>query len=241
MHSKRNQNKHRMLLAVFILLLLTGCSSKTSAVNTIRERGVIKIGVRKNSVYTEEPNGLSSVEQELIEQICGKLEIEPEYSFYSMNELEKCLDAGEIDAAVGMLSKEDWSGNKAAEVSETYDQKFLYVVTGRGDYSSSIKALSDRNAGVFDQISEGAKQQLYQADHVTLVMYSSAGEAAEDLKTNVISAFICYQEQAETLVSDVQLQVQDLRGISQEEYGVVTKAGQSDLMAVINEVIQESE
>lgn len=241
MNGKRGQNRYLMLLIGLTLAVLTGCSSKTATVNDVKESGIIKVGVCKNSIYTEESNYLSETEQALIEKICKELESEPEYYVFGAEELEEKLASDEIDAAIGTLSGEYWYGNKKLGISEVYERKFLFVVTVRGDYSSTIKALSDRNAGVLSQVSEGSKQQMYQADHVTLVMYDSAEDAAEDLKTNVISAFLCYQEQAEMLALDEAFQIQDLRGVTQEEYCVLTRAGREDLLAVINEAIRESE
>lgn len=241
MYNKRRRKKYLIFLVGCVLLLLTGCSSKSAKIEALKESGVIKIGVHKNSAYTRESNYLSSIEQDLIKQICTKLEIDAEFYFYDMHELEEFLTDGEVDVAIGNLVIEDWYRNKSVVLSEPYDNCFLYLVTRRGDYSSNIKALSERNAGVLEQVSEGSKQQLYQADNVTLVMYSSSEKAADDLKSNVISAFVCYQEQAEIFASDEQFQVQDLRGVSQEEFTILTKVGREDLLAVINEVIQELE
>ncbi len=231
--------KYGILLLGIGCFLLSGCGKQTRTIADVQKNGTLKVGVGVNTEYSEKQRYLSPEEQKLVDSLCEKLSVAAEYTFCQPRELELALAGGDADLAIGGLRKSEWKERQDIWCSEVYEQNFLFSVTRRGDYISSVKALSGQNVGVSEQIGEIELQQLYLADDITLVPYKTADKAEQDLKTNVISAYVCFQKQAEGLAEDSGLQIQDLTNTTPEARVILVKAGSDELAAQINSLIQE--
>lgn len=236
---KKTWKRYGILLFGTACVFLSGCAKPERTVTDIHKSGVIRVGVGVNTEYPEKQRYLSAAEQELTDRLCEADSVTAEYVFYQPVALEGALADGKADIGMGALKKSEWKDRKGIRCSDEYEQKFLFSVTPRGDYKSSVKALANQNIGVSAQIGEVEKQQIYQADGITLVSYDTVNNAARDLKINVISSYICFQNQAEELEKDRDLQIQDLAATMPETRVVLVKAENKELLSQVNGLIQE--
>lgn len=231
--------KYIPLLLCISCLFLSGCGKSERSIADVQKSGAVKVGVAVNEEYPEKQRYLSAEEQNLIDRFCQAVSVTAEYAFYQPQELEKVLADGKADLAIGALTKSEWKDREEIWNSEVYEQKFLFTITRRGDYLSSVKSLSGKNVGVSERIGEMEMQQFYVADDITLVPYGTLEHAQQDLKKNVISAYICFQDQAEESAEDKELQIQDLANTTPEARVVLVKAGNDEILTQINSLIQE--
>ena len=215
--------------ALSLGLLGTGCGKKTeSDVERIQKAGVFRVaivdtGSRYTSVDEGKPTGL---EPELAEYISQALGTEVQFQVYKKKEALEAVSSGEADVAMGCING---SGSLAGEyrLSLSYGKGYFYGVTRAGDYALTIGALENSSVGVDRELDEETRTMLYEAEGIRISDFDSAREGGEAVKDGRIRAYICYEDQAGELLSDPELQVQNVSNLEPEEF-VVAAAGSSD-------------
>lgn len=242
MNGKGITGRLKILLAAGVLLLGTGgCSGKkTDEVERIKNAGQLRVAiVDTSSQYTYLENGAPrGIEPELSEYIAQALGVEARYQVLDRAGALEAVNAGEADMALGSISR---SGSLSAEylTSTPYAKGFFYAVTNRGDYVSSVGALKASVVGVNRNLDEGTRSQLYGAEEVSVVDYSSVQNAAQDLKSGAIRAYICYENQAKQLLEDPDLQVQNIVNLEPEEFVIAAPKADQALISGIDTLIRQ--
>jgi len=240
-NKKKRLGKTVLLFMLAVLLILSGCSKKAKdVVKTIQGAGVLKVAVvntdsRYTALVNNEPAGM---EPELAEYIAGALGVEAQFQVKSRQEALAALSSGEADIALGCINA---SGSLTTDylASTPYGKGFFYAVTRRGDFALTTGSFAGAKLGVTGSLDDETKSSLYEAEGVTVESYASLDEAARDIKAGVIRAYICYEDQAKSLLGDEELQVQNVSNLDPEEFVVVAPKSSQTLVGGINTLIRQ--
>lgn len=222
-------------------ILAAGCAKKSSgAVERIQALGNLQVAiVDTQSRYTrlegETPVG---TEPELVQGIAEALGVTVQYQVCGKSEALAAVAAGEADIALGCINH---SGSLSGEylLSTEYGKGYFYAVTRAGDYVLTVGTLENASVGVDRELDEETRTKLYQAEGIRITDYGSAAEGKDAVKNGTIRAYICYEEQAKTMMEDESLQVQNLSNLEPEEFVIVARKTDTTLISGINTLIRQ--
>lgn len=238
-----------MILAAFAL---TGCSSeKGKSPDDIKKAG-------KLIVYTEAGfapyefiynNEIVGVDVEIMKEVAKKLGVKVEVSDVDFNTICASVKSGKADVgAAGITINDD--RKLSVDFSMPYSTTEQYIIVAESnDTIKTLEDLSGKKIGVQEgTTSDSAVNKLISDKVVTdtvVTGYKSPAIAAASVP-NKIDAVVTDKLTAELIVKNNSglktFKLVDKSGnpIAEiEEYGIAVAKGNSELLAVINEVIQE--
>lgn len=238
-----------MILAAFAL---TGCSSeKGKSPDDIKKAG-------KLIVYTEAGfapyefiynNEIVGVDVEIMKEVAKKLGVKVEVSDVDFNTICASVKSGKADVgAAGITINDD--RKLSVDFSMPYSTTEQYIIVAENnDTIKTLEDLSGKKIGVQEgTTSDSAVNKLISDKVVTdtvVTGYKSPAIAAASVP-NKIDAVVTDKLTAELIVKNNSglktFKLVDKSGnpIAEiEEYGIAVAKGNSELLAVINEVIQE--
>lgn len=238
-----------MILAAFAL---TGCSSgKGKSPDDIKKAG-------KLVVYTEAGfapyefiynNEIVGVDVEIMKEVAKKLGVKVEVSDVDFNTICASVKSGKADVgAAGITINDD--RKLSVDFSMPYSTTEQYIIVAENnDTIKTLEDLSGKKIGVQEgTTSDSAVNKLISDKVVTdtvVTGYKSPAIAAASVP-NKIDAVVTDKLTAELIVKNNSglktFKLVDKSGnpIAEiEEYGIAVAKGNSELLAVINEVIQE--
>ncbi len=238
-----------MILAAFAL---TGCSSgKGKSPDDIKKAG-------KLIVYTEAGfapyefiynNEIVGVDVEIMKEVAKKLGVKVEVSDVDFNTICASVKSGKADVgAAGITINDD--RKLSVDFSMPYSTTEQYIIVAENnDTIKTLEDLSGKKIGVQEgTTSDSAINKLISDKVVTdtvVTGYKSPAIAAASVP-NKIDAVVTDKLTAELIVKNNSglktFKLVDKSGnpIAEiEEYGIAVAKGNSELLAVINEVIQE--
>lgn len=238
-----------MILAAFAL---TGCSSKKGkSPDDIKKAG-------KLVVYTEAGfapyefiynNEIVGVDVEIMKEVAKKLGVKVEVSDVDFNTICASVKSGKADVgAAGITINDD--RKLSVDFSMPYSTTEQYIIVAENnDTIKTLEDLSGKKIGVQEgTTSDSAVNKLISDKVVTdtvVTGYKSPAIAAASVP-NKIDAVVTDKLTAELIVKNNSglktFKLVDKSGnpIAEiEEYGIAVAKGNSELLAVINEVIQE--
>ena len=230
-----------VLLAAGLVLSVSGCSGKTvDKVAAIQQAGVLKVAIVDSGSHYTRLDGSTPVgmEPELIGTISAALGVTTDFQVMGHDEALQAVSAGNADVAIGCLNSSVVLADTHL-MSTPYGKGFFYVVTEKGDYAQSPGAFANSVIGVDSVMDSETRGQLYKAEGVTVNEYGSPEAAAADMKEGRIRAYICYENDAEALLSDEELQVQNLFEVDSEDYVIAAGKDAQNLVNGINVMIQQ--
>jgi ABC-type amino acid transport substrate-binding protein len=124
-------------------------------------------------------------------------------------------------------------------VSQPYGSGRIYAVTPRGVLFPTADSLTNRTVGVTDQLSENALLAVHQIQGVAVNTYPDVNLAEDTLVKGLISAYLCYEDQAFALANVASLQAQNIALGEKESYVIVCPRGAGSFMELVNQVIAE--
>ena len=243
-----------MLAAVMILaaFALTGCSSgKGKSLDDIKKAG-------KLVVYTEAGfapyefiynNEIVGVDVEIMKEVAKKLGVKAEVSDVDFNTICASVKSGKADVGAAGITIND-ERKLSVDFSMPYSTTEQYIIVAENnDTIKTLEDLSGKKIGVQEgTTSDSAVNKLISDKVVTdtvVTGYKSPAIAAASVP-NKIDAVVTDKLTAELIVKNNSglktFKLVDKSGnpIAEiEEYGIAVAKGNSELLAVINEVIQE--
>lgn len=147
----------RVLFPLLLALLLTGCQgeqeTKTLIVGFIPEAAPFS--------YLNEEGFCTGFEIELVEQAASKMDLEPQYTAISWENLHSSIASGQIDLFVGYLSKKDLPDDVL--LSESYlDNSQVFLVRKNESYETALD-FSGKTITIFkDSLADQLLQWEYQ-------------------------------------------------------------------------------
>lgn len=242
MKKKRTAATLGILLSAAVLLLGVGGCGKKSAdrVSAIRQAGEFRVAiVNTESTYTyTSGDSVAGTEPELAKYIGEALGVKTDFLVCTRQEALNAVSEGNADIALGCING---SGSLAGSylLSTPYGKGFFYAVTKKGDFVMTVGGLENSALGAASGLDDATRSQLYEADGISIVDYPSPDQAAAALKDGKIRAYICYEKQADELLADEELQVQNLSNLEPEEFVIAAGPSDQTLIDGINTLIQQ--
>lgn len=233
-----------------ILIIILVCSSllaacgKTSdsAVQRIRNSGVLNVGITQSDSMLlqkgEDGTSYSGTEMELVQYIADAIGVKINFVETDTEQLFNIMTSAQIDIAIGSIPY-DSSMIYNYGVSTSYASGYLYVVTPKGYYADSLGAFADSTVGVSKDISATTSSVINGIDQVEINFYPNVEDASVDLTGGVIKGYFCHEKEAEDLLAMGSFQVQNLMNADKENYVILTRAEDKDLLAGINSLITQ--
>lgn len=239
--------KNTAIIAGCVLLtaLAAGCASKSKRADVleqIQQEQVMKVAVlADNSPYsmfqpgTQEAQGK---EVDLIKKIAEKMGVSAQFVAVDQAGLETALQDGSAQLSIGQIVETDGLKNRVS-TSLAYDSGRIYVVTAKGDFSSTLGAFSNGTIGGASLLSENANILLNGITGVTIVKYADIKTVEADIIQKKILGYFCYETQAEELMKSDDLQAQSVSGIQSENHVIITGKSDVKLLAQIDSILSQ--
>ena len=230
-----------LILAAGLALTVSGCSEKNvDSVKTIQEAGVLKAAiVNSDNGYTRiQGTELIGLEPDLAGAIAAALGADVEYQVMDRNAALQAVTDGTADIALGCI-------NGSASIGQNflcttyYGKGFFYVVTKKGDYAQSLGSLEKSAVGVSKNMDDDHRSQLSMEEGIKVSEYGSTDVVAEDIKNGRIRAYVCGEAEAKELLSDMELQVQNMFDMDPEKYVIVAEKEDQALVSGMNTLIAQ--
>ena len=235
------------ILAVCVLAagILTGCSSGKKGADSlagIQKEQVMKVAVlQDNSPYSqadEAAQEASGREVELARILGEDLGARVQFIPVDKKGLVSSVEDQTAHIAIGRIACTDGIKTRAA-VSIAYDTGRLYVVTARGDFSSTPGAFSSMAVGASSGLSELSGIVIHGIQDVSVQEYGETDTVEADIMGRKIRGYFCYETEAQSLMRNPQLQAQSVTGIEAEQYVVVMNQSDTALKEQIDGILSQ--
>lgn len=232
-----------LLLLLISSSLLAACGkSSDSAVERIRNSGVLNVGITLSDsmLLQKGPDGktYSGTEMDLVQYIADAIgvkvacvEIDPDDAFNVMK-------SGQIDIAIGCIPY-DGSMEYNFGISTPYASGFIYVITPKGYYADSLGSFANTTVGISEDFSATTTSLINTIEDVKINRYSNLKDVSGDLSGGVIKGYFCHEMEANELLDSGDFQVQNLLNTDKEEYVILTRSEDQDLLTGINALIAQ--
>lgn len=219
---------------------LTGCGNKTvDLLKQVQESGVLKVAIVANcEPYAyEDPAGSGNYtgsEVELVRQLAEQIGVSLELLPLDKETLVEDFLAQGAQMAIGRIADSD---SVQYPRSLPYGTGKLYVATPAGVYFPTLSCFADTKLGASTQLSDPFRVLVSGATTSGVEYYKDTTVVVKGLLEGAISGYVCYDEQAKTLMKDPQIQVQSLYETPSESYVIIASAGGNGLIEQANLVI----
>lgn len=229
------------VLAAVLALSVSGCSGKKEdSVKAIQESGVFRVAIvdsgnQYTSLKDSTPVGM---EPDLIETIAEALGTAVEFQVLDRSAALEAVTAGTADVALGCI-------DGASDLIENYlfttpyGKGFYYVVTEKGNYAQTPGSFVNTAIGMNSSFGNDVRMQLTAAEGTAIHEYGDPESASADIKSGQITAYVCDAEEAKTLLSDPELQVQNLFEVEPAEYVIIAEKADTTLVNGMNTMIAQ--
>lgn len=228
---KKITKKRALLLlgTATVLSLTAGCSKKGGdQTSAIKKTGTLKVAIttgRSRLAWVDDSDGsYQGLEAEIAKSIATGFGLEVSFvPVESGRPLTEVLTEGEADMAIGSIT-DDGTLSENFGVTTPYAYGYLCAVTSRGNYVNSIAALTDSQIGISSYVSTESLSLLNSAKPSGRKTYSET-DGRKALENGAIEAYICYEDEAVSMVEteDGVFQAQSLTDTGSEGYVAITK------------------
>ena len=153
-------------------------------------------------------------------------------------ELTTMLAEGRVDLAAGGYTRLDTYSSQYL-VSDNYGYGSLYLVNAKNAYLDNLAAYKDENIGVSNSIPVNNLSEIPGIDGVIQSAYIDMSLMSIDIRADVVDAGICTEREAVQLMSDAELNIQELRSGPQIGLVFLLPGGQAELLGYVNAAISK--
>lgn len=232
--------KKRIAAAMACALLLTACSGGgAGTLSAVQKAGTVRIGILPDAPGYSAPNAEGAyvgAEVSLAKELAAAWGVQLQIFPVEPDMMDDYIVAEQLDLAIGRLANSS-SLQYNVGTSIAYDSGMLYVVSRRGDYRTTKGSLENSNVGVSAGISDSYRVEIGSVAGITMTDVDSAASAADLLKSEQLSAYLCYESDALELLGDSALQIETISNVSPEEYVVIFNKTASDMKAGLDGII----
>lgn len=233
-----------ILLAAAILMLLSGCnSSGPNTLSAVWTAKVLKVAVLSDappySQYDAASDSYAGSDIQFVEFLASKLEAAVEYvACEDKSELLAAVTGGTAHMALGRLLDTECQTDKVS-ISASVQNGYVYVVTPRGKYMSTLGAFEGKTIGASAALSDTVSIQLHGIPSVLVQPYPDITNIEQNLLNKTIEAYVCYENQALALTRSEALQAEVLSNATIERYVIAFPKGDTTMSEYLNETITE--
>lgn len=228
------------------MLLLTGCSSEESGgIQKIKDKGVLKVGVKvdvpKFGNTNTSTNEVEGLEVDIAKAISKKIFGEEKIETQAVNAKTRgpLLDNGEIDCVIATFTITE-ERKQSYNFSDSYFEDGVGLLVKKDAGINSLKDLDGKTIGV-SQSSTSKKALEAAASELGITLKFSEFGSYPELKAALDSGRIqCFSVDAAILngyVDDSTVILNDR--FDPQQYGVATKKSNTELADLVNEVIND--
>ena len=225
---------------VLMASMFTVCeASDTSAVDAIKERGVLKVGTEDSAVgfgyLNPDTNEWEGLEVDLGKLIADELGVDVEYSAVTTSTRGQLLDSGDLDIVAATFTITD-ERKLSYDFSEPYytDAQSVLVLKDSG-----LKTIDDFDGKKIAMSAGGTEKDSIEAitdANIEFVEFTDFSEAKMALTAGTVDGFAADSSILLSYLDDDTMYI-DTK-FSPQPYGVATKKG-SDLSEYVNELVQK--
>lgn len=232
-----------VILCAAILLCLAGCSgSKQITTDTIKERGVLRVGVKDSLVgmgyYDTATGEYEGLEIDIARKIAEELGVEVEFIVVTPTTRLQMIDSGDIDISLSNFTITE-ERQKSYHFSAPYYTDAVGVMVLKDSGIESLADLDGKTVGVTISSTSAAALQAYLGegasltfdefeDHAAIKLALSAGAVdAHCVDTVVLSSYM-----------DDTTKILDER-FSAQPFGVVSALGNKELNSFVDGLIDK--
>lgn len=241
--------KFKRLIAIGLLssiLLLTGCGSGSDiGIEKIKEKGVLKVGVKvdvpKFGYTNPSTNEVEGLEIDIAKAISKKIFGEEKIETQAVNAKTRgpLLDNGEVDCVIATFTVTE-ERKQSYNFSDSYFEDGVGLLVKKDAGVSTLKDLDGKTIGV-SQSSTSKKSLETEAEKLGISLKFSEFGSYPELKAALDSGRIqCFSVDAAILngyVDDSSVILEER--YEPQQYGVATKKSNTELSDLVNEVIQD--
>lgn len=225
---------------VLMASMFTVCeASDTSAVDAIKERGVLKVGTEDSAVgfgyLNPDTNEWEGLEVDLGKLIADELGVDVEYSAVTTSTRGQLLDSGDLDIVAATFTITD-ERKLSYDFSEPYytDAQSVLVLKDSG-----LKTIDDFDGKKIAMSAGGTEKDSIEAitdANIEFVEFTDFSEAKMALTAGTVDGFAADSSILLSYLDDDTMYI-DTK-FSPQPYGVATKKG-SDLSEYVNDLVQK--
>lgn len=225
---------------VLMASMFTVCeASDTSAVDAIKERGVLKVGTEDSAVgfgyLNPETNEWEGLEVDLGKLIADELGVDVEYSAVTTSTRGQLLDSGDLDIVAATFTITD-ERKLSYDFSEPYytDAQSVLVLKDSG-----LTTIDDFDGKKIAMSAGGTEKDSIEAitdANIEFVEFTDFSEAKMALTAGTVDGFAADSSILLSYLDDDTMYI-DTK-FSPQPYGVATKKG-SDLSEYVNDLVQK--
>lgn len=225
------------------MALLTGCSAKTSAKDTVTSAvadGMLTVGILDgNDAYASSmEHGFAGIEPDILNGLAQTLEVDVEYrKAENVHELLSLLADGSVDVAAGRLTVMEAYQDVFLQ-SRNYGRSGVYLITKKNRYVDNLAGYSDGTLGISWQIPGYEALDIPYIADLERETYSDVSRLPKDLADDVILAGICTEREAVALLKNgAEIQAMEMRNGPRLESVFYLAPGQEELTGQLNHAI----
>ena len=225
---------------ILMASMFTVCeASDTSAIDAIKERGVLRVGTEDSAVgfgyLNPDTNEWEGLEVDLGKLIADELGVDVEYSAVTTSTRGQLLDSGDLDIVAATFTITD-ERKLSYDFSEPYytDAQSVLVLKDSG-----LKTIDDFDGKKIAMSAGGTEKDSIEAitdANIEFVEFTDFSEAKMALTAGTVDGFAADSSILLSYLDDDTMYI-DTK-FSPQPYGVATKKG-SDLSEYVNDLVQK--
>lgn len=205
------------------VLFLSGCKAEEPLLKT----GILRVAVTYELENTEE----------IAEKIANEMCVPYELIMIDNNEAQQILAEGSADIAIGRFSERE-NPNLAFRMTLPVAENRIYFICGKDMQFSTVAQLQGKSIGAGAQLPQTIRTSLLSVAMDKKFLCENAEAAAGMLKSGDIAVYVCFEDEALSLLSENnELRCCTPADIEPERYRVLIYGGNTDLFGAVNGVI----
>ncbi|WP_341876451.1 basic amino acid ABC transporter substrate-binding protein [Defluviitalea saccharophila] len=229
-----------LMISIMMFIGLVGCGqSKNDTQSSAGDKAVIVMGTNAEFPPFEyrEGDNVEGFDVEIAKKVAEKLGVELQIEDMLFDGLIPALEAGKIDfIAAGMSVTEERKQNVDFS-NGYYEASQVIIVTKDNDTIKGPEDLKNKKIGV--QLGTTGDAEAQNIEGAEVVQFNAGFAAIMDLQNGKVDAVVLDSEPAKNFAAqNDQIKILDVE-LTQEEYAIAVKKGNTELVDAINSVLEE--
>lgn len=233
-----------LLGAAAMLMTISGCGKKTTdRTAEIKKSGTLRVAIstgRSRLAWVDDSDGsYQGLEPAIAKAIADGFDVQVSFvPAESGRPLTELIDQDEADMAIGSIT-DDGGLSASYGVTTPYAYGYLCAVTSRGNFVNTLAALDESNVGISSYLTATSLLNLNGVETASQTTYTET-EGRKALEKGEIVAYICYEDEAVSMVedSDGLFQAQNLTDAGAEGFVAITNKDNKTLLEGMEAISQ---
>lgn len=229
-----------MAVLVALSMLFTGCTA-ANTVSAIKQKGELVVATNAEFAPFEFKDGSNvvGIDMDIAQAIADKLGVKLKVDDMEFDSVIASVQTGKADLGIAGLSATD-ERKKSVDFSDQYfSSNVVMLVAKDNDTLKTKDDLAGKKLGV--QLGTSADTLVASAiDKATVVRMNKDADSVQDLLNGKLDAVLLDASPAQVFATQNADKIKLIpTPLSDEPYAIAAKKGNTDLLKIVNEVIQE--